>query len=235
MRIGILDDTPEDARILQEYLSMFKKNIEEALQVNVYQTSMDFLEEFKNQYDVLFLDIEMVGDDGLQVAREVRKTDSSVAIIFVTNMAQYAIEGYKVNAIDFMVKPVGYYLFCETLKKAINFKKRRNTVDILVNDTTGIYKINSDEITYVEKYQDKVIYHTINGDYIQRSTIKAVKEKLEQVAFGECSSGLLVNLSAVKYVGKEEIKVAGATLPLSRRQKKTFTEEYIKFVGGAMS
>ena len=92
---------------------MFKKNIEEALQVNVYQTSMDFLEEFKNQYDVLFLDIEMVGDDGLQVAREVRKTDSSVAIIFVTNMAQYAIEGYKVNAIDFMVAFFGNFLIMD--------------------------------------------------------------------------------------------------------------------------
>ena len=232
MRIAILDDTPSDAKVLQEYLLKYQEEISEIISVDVYCASIDFLEDFKNQYDVIFLDIEMPGEDGLMVAKEIRKTDSSAAIIFVTNMAQYAIEGYKVNAVDFMVKPVGYYVFCDTLKKAIGFNQRRNSRDILINSQEGMLKINSQDILYIEKNQDKILLHTTEGDFSQRGTIKAIKEKLEGLSFQECSSGILVNLAAVKNVGKEEIRVRNVQLPLSRRLKKQFTESYIDYVGG---
>lgn len=83
------------------------------MQIHPYYASVDFLEEYDSTYDIVFLDIEMPGSDGLTTAREIRGKDDAVAIIFITNMAQYAIHGYEVNAIDFMVKPVGYFNFAQ--------------------------------------------------------------------------------------------------------------------------
>lgn len=232
MKIAIIDDSVTDANVLKDYLHQYSENSGKEFNIDYYEASIDFLEEFHNQYDVLFLDIEMPGSDGLTVAREIRKKDSSVAIVFVTNMAQFAIEGYKVNAVDFMVKPVGYFVFTDTLEKAINSVSLRPDTSILINDPEGLYKISSNEILYIEKSQDKVIFHTMSRDYIERNTIKSIKEKLENKDFGECSSGILVNYEKVRCIMKEEVDVGIAKLPLSRRQKKQFTEDYIKYVGG---
>ncbi|MBQ8490469.1 MAG: response regulator transcription factor [Pseudobutyrivibrio sp.] len=232
MKIAIIDDSVTDANVLKGYLHQYSEKSGKEFNIDYYEASIDFLEEFHNHYDVLFLDIEMPGSDGLTVAREIRKKDSSVAIVFVTNMAQFAIEGYKVNAVDFIVKPVGYFVFTDTLEKAINSVSQRPDTSVLINDPDGLYKINSNEILYIEKSQDKVIFHTMSRDYIERNTIKSIKEKLGNKFFGECSSGILVNYEQVRCITKEEVDVGIAKLPLSRRQKKQFTEDYIKYVGG---
>lgn len=232
MTIAIIDDSMADANLLTQYLNQYSEETGEQFNIDYYEASIDFLEEFHNQYDVLFLDIEMPGSDGLTVAREIRLKDNSVAIVFVTNMAQFAIEGYKVNAVDFMVKPVGYFVFTDTLKKAINSVAVRPEISILINDYEGLYKISSNEIVYVEKSQDKVIFHTSTRNYIERNTIKAIKEKLDNKVFGECSSGILVNYEKVRCITKDEVDVGLTKLPISRRQKKQFTEDYIKYVGG---
>ena len=232
MRIAVLDDVREESEHLRLFLEQFQKESNELLQVDVYQASLDFLEEFKGQYDVIFLDIEMPGEDGLAVAREIRSKDSAVAIVFVTNMAQYAIEGYKVNAVDFIVKPIGYYVFCDVMKKAMGFSRRRGARSILVNDEEGLHKVATDTILYMEKEGDKVVIHTISKSYRQRSTIKAIREKLEGLPFEECSSGIVVNLASVRSIIRDMVLVDREKLPLSRRQKKAFTQAYIEYVGG---
>ncbi len=231
MKIAIIDDSRADADVLKGYLQQYSEEEGNQFNIDYYEASIEFLENFQNQYDVLFLDVEMPGSDGLTVAREIREKDSSVAIVFVTNMAQFAVEGYKVNAVDFMVKPVGYYVFTDTLKKAINSVAIRPDTSILINDSEGLYKISSNEIVYVEKSQDKVIFHTISRNYIERNTIKSIKEKLDNNLFGECSYGILVNYEKVRCITKEDVDVGIAKLPISRRQKKQFTEDYIKYVG----
>ena len=231
MKIAIIDDSRADADVLKGYLQQYSEEEGNQFNIDYYEASIEFLENFQNQYDVLFLDVEMPGSDGLTVAREIREKDSSVAIVFVTNMAQFAVEGYKVNAVDFMVKPVGYYVFTDTLKKAINSVAIRPDTSILINDSDGLYKISSSEIVYVEKSQDKVIFHTISRNYIERNTIKSIKEKLDNNLFGECSYGILVNYEKVRCITKEDVDVGIAKLPISRRQKKQFTEDYIKYVG----
>lgn len=142
MKVAILDDTKSDAQILLKYIEKFQVERNDTIQADVYEASFDFLEEYNSQYDVIFLDIEMPGSDGLKVAHEIRKKDQAVGIIFVTNMAQYAISGYEVNAIDFIVKSVSYYLFSEKLEKAIRFSKRREQRKILLNSKADLSLCN---------------------------------------------------------------------------------------------
>lgn len=232
MRVAIIDDTREDAEHLLGCLKKYQTEYEVTIQVDTYYASFDFLEEYRSQYDVIFLDIEMPGSDGIEVAHEIREKDESVGIIFVTNMAQYAIKGYEVNAIDFIVKPVGYYVFAEKLEKAIRFFRKRERKNMLFSKDGEIYRISLSDVLYVEKEKNDLLIHTTKGVFKERGTIRLIKEKLEDASFGECTSGCLVNLSKVTCVGKEHILVADKALPLSRRLKKQFTKEYIDYIGG---
>lgn len=235
MRIAVLDDTQEDADQIMEYLKRFEKEKKTLFQTKVFYSSFEFLEEYKGSYDVIFLDIEMPGSNGLEVAREIRDRDKTVGIIFITSLAQYAIEGYEVNAIDFMVKPVGYYNFAAKLEKALRFYKSRSEQDIIINSKGIIRRVAMSEIFYIEKSRDHMIFHTPDGSFEERGSIKALKEKLVELPFIECTSGCLVNLAYVKRVEKDIISLKNDTvLSLSRRLKRPFVEEYIRYIGGGI-
>ena len=232
-KVAIVDDLTEDSQRLADYLEQFQKEHDIELQTDVYNASFEFLEKYHGNYDVIFLDIEMPGSDGLEVAREIRTKDEAVGIIFVTGMAKYAVEGYTVHAIDFIVKPVGYYNFAVKLEKAIQFFEKRQTKEILINGKEGIYRISAAYVYYIEKDRDDLLFHTVQGDFQMRGSIKMMKEKLAGAPFSECTSGCLVNLECVNYIGKEELSLKdGTRLPLSRRLKKQFSQEYIEYMGG---
>lgn len=233
MKIAIVDDSREDADQLYGYVSRFAEEHNTPMHISVFYASFDFLEEYQGEYDVIFLDIEMPGSDGLEVAKEIRSKDAGVGIIFVTSMAQYAIQGYEVNAIDFMVKPIGYYNLSVKLEKAFQFCKRRNRGHILVNDKEGIRRFLITDISYIEKERDFLVFHTSQGESKCRGSMKMIKEKLDGLPFAECISGCLVNFDYVNCIGKDSVTLQTQTvLPLSRRLKKQFLREYIRYMGG---
>ena len=168
-----------------------------------------------------------------EVAREIRSKDQSVGIIFITSLAQYAIEGYAVQAIDFMVKPVGYYNFSTKLQKAFRFIETHREKDILINNKEGIFRIRVSEILYIEKERDYLLFHMKEDCFSTIGSIKEIKDKMSGLPFSECTSGCLVHLHYIKRIGKDSVLLtSGQELPLSRRQKKTFTQDYIQFMGG---
>ena len=234
MNVAVLDDEPEDVRLLAGYLERFQSEYEVPMQIHTFYGSIDFLEEFAGEYDIIFLDIKMPDSDGLTVAREIRRRDPAVAIIFVTIMAQYAIQGYEVNAIDFMVKPVGYFNFAEKLEKAIRFNQARGNKDILLMGEDGVVRLTASQLLYAEKDKNDLIYHTTVGVFQKRGSMKALKESLQGLPFAECTSGCLVNLTRVQRIGKESVFLPDAELPLSRRMKKDFTQRYIEYIGGGL-
>lgn len=234
MKIAVVDDVPRDAQLLVQFLNQFQAEQGISLQIRPFYSSIDFLEEYDGTYDIVFLDIEMPGSDGLTTAREIRSRDDAVAIIFITNMAQYAIHGYEVNAIDFMIKPVGYFNFAQKLGKAMRFLQRRGQRTVLLTGEDGVIRLAASDIRYVEKDRDNLIYHTRQGMFRKRGTMKAEKELLQGLPFEECTVGCLVNLEAVQRIGKEHVYLKEEQLPLSRRMKKEFTQSYIDFAGGGL-
>lgn len=232
MNIAVVDDSREDAGHLEAFLSRYHQENGLPMQVHTFLSSVEFLESFHGEYDIIYLDIEMPGSNGLEVAHEIRSRDETVAIIFITNMAQYAIRGYEVNAVDFMVKPVGYFNFVQKLDKALRAAEKRGTQFLLLSNGDGLYRIPPTDILYIEKDKNYLVYHTRKGLFQQRGTIQDARQRLQGLAFSECTSGCLVNLRHVDRIGRETILVGGEELPVSRRMKKSFVQDYMDFLGG---
>lgn len=95
-------------------------------------------------------------------------------------------------------------------------------------------RLAASDIWYVEKGRDNLVYHTRQGVFRKRGTMKAEKELLRGLPFGECTVGCLVNLGAVERVGREQVCLREGQLPLSRRMRKDFTQSYIDFAGGGL-
>ncbi len=231
MRIAIVDDNSEDAERINLFLKQYQEVKQVSFHISVFHSSVDFLEEYRGEYDVIFLDIEMPGSDGLSAAREIRKIDRAVGIIFVTSLAQYAIAGYEVNAIDYMVKPIRYFSFQVKLDKALSFYRQRQEKNLLIKDKNGLVRLTLSEICYIEKDRDMMVYHTKSGEYRERKSIRELKEKIEETPLEECTAGCLVNLQFIQRIGKDVVTlIDGTELPLSRRNKKAFTDRYIRYI-----
>ncbi len=232
MRAAIIDDDRRDRERLRSFIEQYQKDTGTEVKTELFSGGVEFLERFRADYDIIFLDIEMPGMDGLETAREIRRTDGSAAILFITNMAQYAIRGYEVNAVDFMVKPVNYYNFADKLKRAIDFSARRKRRYLLLKNGEEIVRIPAAELFYAEKEGNNLIYHVRGGEYRERGSIQGLKGKLDETMFAECMSGCMVNLSYVEKLGRDTVLVAGQTLPVSRRLKKEFVQKFMDYVGG---
>lgn len=232
IKIGLIDDDQEHLELMRSYLIRFGVEEDIRFSVEEYTNGLNFVEEYKGDLDIIFLDIEMPHMDGLEAAHRIRLIDASVGIVFVTNMAQYAIKGYEVDAIDFVVKPVEYYVFAEKLKKAIRYTRKNAERELVVVTEDTVVKLRLSKIRYIEKSKNYLIYHTDNGDYKIRGTMAETEVELEKDGFSKCISGCLVNLKYVSKVEKDVVYVDNIRLPLSRQRRKEFRENLMRYIGG---
>ena len=146
VRIAIAEDDDTCAGQLQEYLKRYAGESGEEFQISVFPDGLELVESYRPNYDVLLLDIEMPHLDGMEAARRIRQIDPAVIIIFITNMAKYAIKGYEVGALDFVLKPVSYFAFAVKLSKVVSALRARRQVSLVIPDEGGLRKVPADEI-----------------------------------------------------------------------------------------
>ena len=125
IRIALVEDEAEVRAQLQGYVQRHTRQYGTEFAVTEFADGMELLDDYRPVYDVLFLDVEMKHLDGMETARRVRELDKDVIIVFITNMPQYAIGGYAVGALDYVLKPVPYFAFSQQLRKVEEQLRRR--------------------------------------------------------------------------------------------------------------
>lgn len=233
IRIAIVDDDAKYRAEVQGYIARYSKETGEEFAVTCFQSGMDFITDYKPVNDIVFLDIEMPLIDGMTTARKLRLVDKEICIVFITKMSKYAIEGYEVNAVDFVVKPIKYFNFIDKLKKAIGVVRRRGEKELLIKSDDNYFRLLVSKIRYVEKEKNYLIYHTDNGEYRERGTMENLQGELTSSGFSMCNSGCLVNLRAISQVTPTTVIVDGIPLPLSRRKIKDFKADMLKYLRGS--
>ena len=163
MRIAIVEDEKECTAILEQHLQRFQKENNIEIQHRSYTNGMDFLAAYQPVWDLLLLDIEMPMMDGLMLAHKIREMDTDVLIIFVTKMAQYAMAGYEVSALDYVLKPVNYYAFSMKLRKVQNLLQTKQQHFLVVQGNGFVRKMEVGMIRYIEVLGHTLTYHTPQG------------------------------------------------------------------------
>lgn len=234
IHIIIAEDDPSFSAQVQSYLQQFAQENQLDLSVIAYSDGAELVEHYHGNGDILLLDVDMPGMDGLTAAKMIRKIDTSVQIIFITNLAQYAIRGYEVNALDYVLKPISYYALSMKLRLALRILRRNQEKSILLNRDGDVTRVPLSHLYYVEIYSHQLCYHTAEGDITLTTTrtLTMLEEELGQYGFVRCHKGLLINLRYVDTLQGTNVLVAGKWLPVSRNRRKAVLEALLNYAKG---
>ena len=205
LNIAIVEDEKEMSNCLRDYLIKFFNEENISIDVSIFDNGNIFLEKYKLNYNLIFLDIKMPSIDGMEVAQKIRKIDKNVMIIFVTSLAQYAIKGYEVNAFDYILKPIDYYNFKLKMSRTLSFLNNNNRSFI------------------VEIYDHRLYFHLNNNENISSyGTMKTYIDLLKNDSFMLCNQCYFVNLKYVREVTSDYVLVGENKLSISRPKRQEF-------------
>ncbi len=233
LRIAIVEDQRQYEQSLRNLAGQFARRRGIEVEISSFSDGFAFLEWYAGNCDAVLMDILMPNMDGLETARRLREVDEDVPLIFITTVAQYAIRGYEVSAMGFMIKPVAYEELEMKLDKVLRLAQRRSALTWPITEDGVLRLLDVRSIQYVEVYNHSLIFHTAQGDHTVYGQLKALEADPRFAAFAKCSSSHLVNCAWVTEVGADALTAAGHTLPLSRRRRKAFLEKMTRVLGGS--
>lgn len=226
LNVAIIDDEEKERMSLSRFLNRYAEEKSEVFNLEFFQDGVQFITKYQtNGFDLVFMDVDMPNMDGLATAKKLRELDSSVVLIFVTNLAQYAIKGYEVEALDYLLKPLTYEAIALKIAKAVSLCKRnsRNRITVKTRSSQAVFPAAS--IIYIESEGHRILYHTENGDFPVYGTMKETVAQLPQNTFFRVNSGYIVNLGYVSGYDGAILYLGGrGKIGISRARKKDFLE-----------
>lgn len=230
IRLAVVEDDESYRNCLGRYLEQYMKENGISFDIHIFLDGEDIVENYKAQFDIIFMDIQMQFMDGMSAAEEIRKTDENVIIIFITNMVQYAIRGYEVKAFDYVLKPITYFTFAQKLDKALECIKNKVSYYLSIPVGSGVQKLDIGQLYYIESQGHMLLYHTKNTFYSSRGNMKQVEEILQPYGFFRSNKGYLVNMKYVDAVKDGCCVINGVNLMIARARKKTFMEALANYM-----
>ena len=217
----IVEDTPEDAQALIRCIDRYAQEHDETIMHTWIRSAIDLMERSWD-CDIIFLDIEMPGYDGMEAAHLMRTYDRTTPIIFVTNLAQYAQRGYEVDALDFLVKPVRYGDLAMRLDKVLRATHANDSHTLVVKTADGLQVFDASELAFVDVRVHDTTYHLADGSsFTVRKTLAAAEEEMSGLGFVKVSSACLANMDYVQSVkGDSMVLTTGDVLHMSRGRRK---------------
>ena len=228
----VCEDEKEQADRICSYIESFCKAAKITPRIIWAESGEHLLEHYPKQTDILFLDIAMGKLNGIETARRLREDGRDVLIIFITAMAQYAIEGYRVRAFSFLTKPGEYEEFRLETEAAVRKIKNRKGKVIQVKNYQDVYNINVKDLYYAEVQNHKIILHRKDSVLSYQGNLSALEEEIGQYGFGRCHVGYLVSFDRIKAIQGENVLLQnGEQVPVSRNRKKQFLQAMTEYAG----
>lgn len=231
-RACVVEDDGEARDRLCSYLRKYGEMRKLEFTVTCFSDALDFLDGFFGNFDFIFMDICLPHLNGMDAIKRIREKDKNVIVIFVTNMVQYAVKGYEVGALDFIVKPVRFDGFCMKMDRATERFRATQDKEIWITERNNKRRLLVSAIKYVEVLHHTVVYHTVEGDYTTYDQLNNVRNALAEAPFALCNRCFLVNLQYVTAIEEFSVTVAGEKLQISRNRKKDFLKSLNEYLGG---
>ena len=209
-KIAICDDLESDRDYLKDLLNKWAINNSHLLNIDTFSSAESFLfhyEETKD-YDILLLDIEMGLMDGVSMAKKIRQDNDAVQIIFITGYSDYIAEGYEVNALHYLIKPVKEEKLFSVLERAIE-KVNKNDVVLNMDSANGMVRVPIYQIRFAEVFGNYVTIHAYD-DVVVKMTLNELEKILDE-RFYRVGRSVIVNLNEVSRVTRTEIKLLDGT------------------------
>ena len=230
LTIAICDDNENQIKEMRRLLSEWSADKPFALDIDEYLSAESFLFSYPDKpCDLILLDIEMDRLNGMELAKRLRSNGDMLPIVFITGYSDYIAEGYDVEALHYLLKPVAKEKLFAVLDKYV--EKRSVKADELIFETAnGATHISADRITYIEAFGRKTAVHLSDDRIIDCMVSISRFSAMRLNGFVSPHRSYIVNLRFVRSIGKTEIALDNGTIiPLSRRLYKDVNEKFIQF------
>ncbi len=244
IRIAIVDDDVQALEQLKHKLKKYSKENDFELTVTAFTEGKTFLKTVaKERFDMVFLDIDLPEMNGIRIAKYLRKSELPIIIVFCTNLEQYAIEGYTVDALGYLLKPIKDYSLRLVMDKVRKSFATTSVSRIFVKTQNGQAQVLLEELVYIEVMRHNLYFHSVTEEGKEeivraRGTMREISEQLKGAYFSRCSVSYLVNLKRVLSISGNTVDLPGSSLLISRTYKKAFTDDFMKYLsedGGTFS
>lgn len=219
IKTAIVEDEEPAFQTLKEYLEKFGKENNVDFSITHYSEGLSFLEECEG-YDLVFMDIELPNLNGMDIATKLREKDARVALIFVTNMVQYAIRGYSVDAIDYVLKPIQYNRFYSLMMKVSRVISANQERELVLKTTAGVKKIPFSTLLYVQITDHLLIYKTETEELEAWGSLANAEKELPAEMFCRCNNSTIINLKQVTSFDKEFVYLTKSRIEISVSRSK---------------
>ncbi|GAA0103072.1 two-component system response regulator RgaR [Paraclostridium bifermentans] len=218
--LGICDDEKHYRSIIRKYLEEILQSNVQSYEIHEFTSGEELLENYPNNLDILILDIQMDGIDGMNTARRIRTFDSKVEIIFMTSYSEFMQEGYEVRAYRYLLKPIDFDKLNKHIIPCVNELKRRNSNYLTINTKNYIDRIKIDSILYIETQRPNLLIYTNKKVHSLRMSMRKIEGILEEYSFYRCHNSFLVNLKEIESMDGEYIFISDMKIPVSRYRTK---------------
>ena len=219
----IVDDEPSGRKIIEEYISETPFLELKGMAENPMK-ALALLEEFT--VDLIYLDIQMPKINGIDFLKTLKKPPM---VILTTAFPQYALQGFELDVIDYLLKPISMERFLKASNKAKNFfeihhKETKPKDYFFIRCNNKFEKIVFDELLFIEAASNYVLLHTTDKKYITYLSLKGIQESLPESSFIRVHKSFIVSLSKIESLDTEEIKIGSHAIPISRNYKDQVLE-----------